>query len=317
MKKELKNFIYKVNNTDYKRCLAPSGNCDNAPTGAHSIQNSRIFDLLQKNGHLVSFKIVPSSEIGPYLDFDEKVGRNQASTFQGLCNKHDTEIFREIENQNLDLQNNSKQLFLFSYRAILREMHAVTLTALRTQNTYKKQVELGLLPKNEPSAFGLWATDWVSNAYLMSIYKNKYDEVYLSKSFKDIHHDLIILKDQSPTIAVSSLFSLDHIKVQDDIARVALSIFPKNKSETIVLFSYLKFEAPKAREEIKEIFFAGPLLKRKLISRLVLQNCENFFIAPDYFESWSKSKRRLVKDYYNETLHGQNFEIESSEILLF
>lgn len=317
MNKKLKDFLYKVTSTDYKRCLAPSGNCENAPTKVHSIQNSRIFDLLQNDGHLVSFKITPSSEIGPHLDFDERIGRNQASTFQGLCNNHDTKIFQEIENQNLDLKNNSKQLFLFAYRAVLKEMHSVTLTALRTQSTYKKQIELGLLPKNEPSAFGLWATDWVRNAYLMNLYKNKYDEVYLSESFKDIQHDLIVLQDQSPTIAVSSLFSLDHIKIQDDIARVALSIFPKNESETIILFSYLKLEAPKAREELKEIFFAGPLLKRKLISKLVLQNCENFFISPIYFESWSKSKRKLVKDYFNKTLYGQNVEIDSSEILLF
>lgn len=317
MNKELKNFIYKINNTDYRHCLAPNKNCENKPINAHSIQNSRIFDLLEKDGHLVCFKIVPNSEIGPYLDFDEKVGRNQASTFQGLCNKHDNEIFQEIENQALDLKNNSKQLFLLAYRAVLKEMHAVNLTALRTQSTYKKQVELGLLPKNEPSNFGLWATDWVSNAYLMYLYKYKYDEAYLNKSYKDVHHDLIVLEDQSPTIAVSSLFSLDHIKVMDDIARVALSIFPKNNSETIVLFSYLKYEAPKAREELKEIFFAGPLLKRKLLSKLVLRNCENFFIAPDYFESWNKPKRKLIKKYFNETIHGQNVEIDSSKILLF
>lgn len=317
MNKELKKFIYDVNSTTYGRCLAPSEDCKNNPSDAHSIQNSRIFDLLEKDGHLVSFKIKTDSKDGPYLDFDENVGRNEASTFKGLCNKHDTEIFKEIETQPLDLKNNSKQLFLFAYRAVLREMHAVIQSALRTQSTYRKQVDLGLLPKNKPSDFGMWAGSWLSNSYLMNLYKKKFDEVYLTKSFKEVYHDFIVLEDQSPTIATSSLFSLDHIKVRDDVARVALSIFPISNTKTYVLFSYLDYEAPKAREELLDIFFAGPLGRRKLISKLVLRNCENFFIAPDFFQSWKESKKKLIKQYFNETIHGQDVEIDNSEILLF
>ncbi len=317
MNKELKNFIYKVNTKDYRRCLFPGGNCQEKTSNAHSIQNSRIFDLLEKDKHLVGFKIVPKSKTGPYLDFDEKISKNKASTFQGLCNNHDTEIFLEIENQSLDLKNNSKQLFLFAYRAVLKEMHSVMISTLKTQSTFQKQVELGLLPKNKPSNFGIWAGGWVSNAYMMHLYKKKYDQVYLNETYKDISHDLIILESQAPTIAVNSLFSLDHITIRDDVPRVAINIFPCNESETAVLFSYLNYEASLIRDELKEIFFARPLMKRRLLSKLVLRNCENFFLAPDYFESWSNKKKELVKKYFNETIYGQDIEIESSEILLF
>jgi hypothetical protein len=317
MNKELKNSIYEINSSDFGRCLEPNKNCKNKASDAHSIQNSRIFDLLEKDGHLVSFKIKTDCQLGPYLDFDLNVGRNKASTFKGLCNKHDSEIFKEIEDKPLDLANNSKQLFLFAYRAVLKEMHAVTLSALRTQSAYKKQIELGLLPKNEPSNFGIWAVDWLSNSYLMHLYKKKFDKAYLTNSFKKVQHDLVVLKNQAPTIAASSLYSLDHVQVRDDIARVALTIFPASKSKTYVLFSYLDYEAPKAREELKNIFFAGPLGKRKLISKMVLRNCENFFIAPEYFQTWNSSKKELVKNYFNDTIDGQDVNVDNSRILLF
>jgi hypothetical protein len=151
----------------------------------------------------------------------------------------------------------------------------------------------------------------------MHLYKKKYDKAYLTNSFKKVQHDLIVLKNQAPTIAASSLYSLDHIQVRDDIARVALTIFPVSNSKTYVLFSYLAYEAPKAREELKNIFFSEPLGKRKLISKLVLRNCENFFIAPEYFQTWDSIKKELVKNYFNDTIHGQDVNVENSRILLF
>ncbi|MCF8296451.1 MAG: efflux RND transporter permease subunit [Saprospiraceae bacterium] len=49
----------------------------------------------------------------------QKIGINQALTFPGFCNKHDTEIFREIETESIDFKNYKTNL-LFSYKTKLK-----------------------------------------------------------------------------------------------------------------------------------------------------------------------------------------------------
>jgi hypothetical protein len=71
------------------------------------------------------------------------VGRNFATTFEGFCSNHDAILFRPIETQIFDLAND-EQLFLYAYRAIVRELHASMEAAIKLQFGYQGRVEAGL-----------------------------------------------------------------------------------------------------------------------------------------------------------------------------
>jgi hypothetical protein len=58
----------------------------------------------------------------------------------------------------MDLQD-SEKLFLLAYRAVLKESHASRKSVLDTQLPYQKAVELGVLPRDVPSAQGELALD--------------------------------------------------------------------------------------------------------------------------------------------------------------
>jgi hypothetical protein len=66
---------------------------------AHSIQNAGVFDRIADNQHLMALR-PKFSAAGPELAW-QSVSRHQASTFTGLCNEHDTALFRPLDTRPL------------------------------------------------------------------------------------------------------------------------------------------------------------------------------------------------------------------------
>jgi len=255
-----------------------------------------------------------SSDGLPQISF-KNVGRNNASTFTGLCSKHDNEIFRPIENEGIDFKN-SHHLFLISYRSILREFHAVIQAACRMQVGYKSRVNVGLSPGDRPDAAGLTAVAWLCNAYDCYLYKKKFDEAFMANNFLRVEHDHIEYTNSPPTIAVSALFSLDDIEWPDDVAKVALNVFPFDGSMHI-LFSYLKEERLYAQQYLKDILNSSGDYQRYLISKLILQHCENFTIAPAYWENLSEQRRESIVNFFFATLEKNLPSYEDNNLFLF
>lgn len=87
----------------------------------------------------------------------EKVGRNNASTFTGLCGNHDADIFRPIDTKPLSVDD-KEQLFLIAYRSVTRELHAVLEGAVRIQGAYQNRVSSGKISGTTMTPEGVEAT---------------------------------------------------------------------------------------------------------------------------------------------------------------
>ena len=140
----------------------------------------------------LSLKYPPPSEVSFKL-----IGINNATTFSGLCSRHDNEIFRQIDS-GLPNSGDPQHLFLLAYRAVLREYHVVLQNAARFQATYQKRVELGLSPGNVPCQFGMLATEHLTNAFDCYTYKRIFDNCYLNQTWDQISHATVVLNDNSP-----------------------------------------------------------------------------------------------------------------------
>jgi len=134
----LKDSFFKDINFDFKRCWAPEGICNSKRIKAHSIQNSKVLDLLNSNGFVIisQKKILNKGET--FAVIFTVVGRNETSTFIGLCGKHDKQIFAPIDDFDIDL-GIKQQLFLIAYRAIFCKFHMM---AVETKDSRKcKKIE--------------------------------------------------------------------------------------------------------------------------------------------------------------------------------
>jgi hypothetical protein len=111
--------------------------------------------LLQRNGHVKG----PSHQIERDDSFSmiwRDIGRNLATTFEGFCSTHDTNLFLPIDTEPFDVTD-QQQLFLYAYRAVVRELHSSMEAAIRVQSMYQKRIEAEIDTGDQPEAAGMMA----------------------------------------------------------------------------------------------------------------------------------------------------------------
>ena len=116
-----------------KYCLHPGagGNhCAGQIVKAHSVQRNGSLSRIAKDGHIYRIstdaRTLRHTSGGPAV---ERVGLKDASTFTGLCARHDNMTFAPVEKHHF--RGDCEQCFLLAYRAVLRETY-VKRAALKT-----------------------------------------------------------------------------------------------------------------------------------------------------------------------------------------
>jgi len=300
--------------TQYNLCLWPDGECKNQAIRAHSVQNNGVLDILCCNGHVVMPKLNVTFHTPPEYLFDE-VGRNKATTFTGLCSLHDQELFRPIEVNAVDLEN-SNHLFLLSYRAILKEVHASRKSAIDVQSNYLLGVEQGLFPKDEPSAPGMFAVERMIAAYLVEETKIEFDKAFLTKEWARIGHNMFEI-NAAPGIAVNAMFSTDlWSEAFDSLAFVTLNVFPLN-GKTVVLFSYLQQNHAQIHQAFINVLGSNGHYREYELSKLILRKCENFVISPYLYDQFGNKQKDVITYYFQRNVPGQSHEMDDYRLFLF
>lgn len=312
-KLETINHFFKVQGKFTNRCHDPSETCDQPAILAHSIPSGTVLERIAENGHVVMPLMKLSYPPPPEIEF-KLIGRNKATTFSGLCSLHDNKIFRPIDHALPQLSNPS-ELFLLAYRAVLREYHVCLQSAWRAQSTYRKRIDVGLSPGVEPCDFGMLATDHIGNAFECYEYKRRFDRWYLNSDWSQLEHHTIVLKDQPATVAVSSMFSLDEVDAPDT-PRVTLSVYPHG-GDVIVTFSATSADAPFVRTYLNRILNSNGHFQKYLLSKLIIQSCDNFVLVPSYYDSLPQASKDALNQFYVATLFANAEDYEDQRLYLF
>ena len=102
-------------------CLAPE--CNEVAINSHLIQQNGLLSNITEKGHLVELRMRDAykwNEKEPPIIF-ERVGISNALSHPVFCKKHDTEIFKSIEQSNMEFDT-YESFLLFSYRAVCAEI---------------------------------------------------------------------------------------------------------------------------------------------------------------------------------------------------
>jgi hypothetical protein len=307
--------LFEFKGATFARCFAPGPPCTRPAIRAHSVQNAGCLDLLVRDGHVVALTHRLDLDRGVIVDFAE-VGRNRATTFTGLCDVHDHQLFAAIEAQPLDLED-QHHLFLLAYRAVLFELHATCAAGWLLQAAYQKRVGLGLDPKDQPSPAGIYAVERMVIAYETNSYKEQFDRAMVSADPDFLAHDVLLL-DVRPTVAASALFTLDGVANHDgDVIRVCLTVLPIGEARTVAVLSYLSDDAGLARAHLQRVITAAGEHQHYELSRRILNHCSNFVLAPTIVEEWSSEKRKAIVEYFRRTIFVSDLEYENPDLLLF
>jgi hypothetical protein len=307
-----RSLYYKMRNSKFSRCLEPTMTCKNKAIRAHSIQNSRVLDLLSDNGHVTSFALKVDNNTGPQPTL-ELIGRNNASTFLGLCSEHDNKIFYDIDNEELDTTN-AKHLFLLAYRSIYRELYTTMDTASKIQCSYLELCKQGLDSEEVLSPLGIFATNRLLTSYGTWLYKSEYDIAFLNNDYTFPKHTTLVFNNQKPTIAVSSLFSIDNTGVQNESLRTVVNIIPTSADKTICVISYRATDEDAVHIALNRVLQSTGHHQLYEISRLVLNHCENFVLSPAFVAGWDEQKKKTITEYFTKTILQNDMSFESPDL---
>jgi hypothetical protein len=310
----LLQFFHSTKGRTLERCLHRSMQCDARAVRAHSIQNSRILDLVSDDGHVMAIRPFVG-EAPPRLRF-EKVGRNRASTFAGLCAEHDREVFADIDRNRIDVSNN-RQLYLLCYRAVLRELHATMDAAIKAQGGYLKLAEVGLASRDEPSAPGMEAVRRMLISWLTFRYRFDLDAIHDANRLADLYHVVRYIDVEAPTIAASVAFSLDLTNMTEDLRGICINVLPLDEKRTTVVVSYLKRDRTEVETALCQLLAATGSTFAYLLSKTLLNYAENFVVSPRHYGTWSLAKREAIEQYVMRTLFVSDLGYESELLYLF
>jgi hypothetical protein len=295
-------------------CLWPEENCNEKAIRAHSVQNSMVLDALCCDGHVVMPTLDVTFSKCPAYVF-RKVGRNMATTFTGLCSKHDQELFRAIEINGIDVAD-PEHLFLLAYRAVLREAHTVRKSAIDTQSTYLLGAERGLYPRDESSAPEMLAVELMMSAYMVEQEKAELDRAYRAQDWGRIKHEVVRLR-APPTVAVNSMFTTERWSEQtNQPAYVMLNVFPSN-GWTIGVFSSLREHNHHVREAFSAVLTSSGHYQQYEMSKLILRKCENLVLAPALYHQFGLRQRRAIVEFFERNSAGHSLEMDDPTLFLF
>lgn len=278
--------------------------CPEKPIRAHSVQNATALSCIEDKNHVYQMKMKMKDE-SPVVGL-ELVGRNQASTFTGLCSAHDNELFKPIDDSVLD-ERDREQLFLIAYRSVTKELHATLDGAMKMQSAYLKLIEDGAVLKDKPSAEGIEALQHMFKAWAAWRYRYRFfDKPLERRRFNGIKHLKFVLEGKPPAVAASSFFSMDFKEWGKPFAALIVNVIPTDSESTLVMFSYSEKHAMKATKRVSKIIKNAGAKREYEMSCLLLDRAENFFLAPRNVDGWSPRKRAEIEAAFAQDLLGPN-----------
>ena len=313
--KEMRSHFFESQGKSLRKCLVPSMQCPESAIRAHTVQNARTLELIAQNGHVIGFQGRIDEREGPVVEL-KAIGRNKASTFTGLCAKHDGELFKRIDTEAIDV-GDVEQLYLLAYRPILRELHSTMDGAIKIQAGYKKRVSLGLDPEEEPSPAGIIAVEHMAKSWLVYRYKCEYDRIKSEEEYNKVIHRTRMLRDHTPTIAASSFFSINESPSLEDIEGVSLNVLPQDVASTLVVVSCAPKDAASMEKKLNGLFDVDDEEFTFRLSKLILGYSETPVLAPKFFGTWSRGKTKAVEKFFRNTLFGDYVDSSDERLNLF
>ncbi|WP_298262078.1 hypothetical protein [Bradyrhizobium sp.] len=256
------------------------------------------------------------SQAGPDVAL-RRIGRNDASTFAGFCNQHDTELFRPLDTKALDAADR-EQLFLLAYRGITCELHAIMTGVVQLQSLYTARVERGADSPDSSSPAGQKAVEQMLLSWATWRYRHSYyDEPLLRRSFEGVEHEVLDLNDQAPCLAASSFITVKDVPINEELVGVAINILPVSETRTVAAFSYAKKDQGSIRAALDRILGSTGDTQRYELSKLVLSRISNVLISPRHFDQWSEERKKKIADAFVRTVESQQDVGEDADFMLF
>lgn len=246
---DAKRRFFEIYARSYAKCFSPDMTCRRKVIRAHSIPNARVLEALQERGHVTAVRMrFRGGEPSPEF---VSVGRNDATTFRGLCSDHDREIFGVMDAGEIDLASD-RDRFLLAYRAVLKEFYEKARKAVAFTEATRDVI--GPDSTLTDPAVHVFAHA-IEDGWSFFAVKSEYDLLFLSGRFAEVRTEVRVLDCAPPVLAASSLFGpiADVVIPGDPVASrrcMTVNVLPHGQA-TALVFTWLPAHAEFADSKLK------------------------------------------------------------------
>ena len=315
----LTGIAYKnLKKTGCFKCLYPG--CNNYPISSHSIQKA-LLKKIADNNQLINLKMKAEFKLnGKITCIDKPVHVDDASTFEGYCNPHDTQVFLPIESKQI-IETDDEQLFLLLYRSIVREY-------FENRKSYKIQqnTTASMFKNRDEELLQAFAVieQYKSFCEFFRIEKLKeaFDVLYENKKFETPFEVIHLKINEFIPVLVNTFFCVqgayEDILYQQDITKdypyfCSLQILLSEQNKLDLYFFYLKEQKKELHAFINR--FQNPETNefKIFLSDTILRNSDNFFISPNYWNNYfTQSKRDKIKNFFYRTILDRSYDLSTN-----
>jgi hypothetical protein len=294
---------------DKKYCMhhqASPKNCSGTIIRAHSVQKNGGLNMIAENGHVIGFipRKGPIEAIKTGGSFyPELIGISKASVFTGFCGKHDAEIFRPIEGNEIEICE--KHALLLAYRAICKELFIKSVVSGLYNDL--KQFDKGFEKEfqfeyQQRIALPEYASKLGERDLTLS--KKAMDKALISQDYSCSYYYAITLQNL-PEIMCSGVMAPTHDYNGNDlqdimnlgiIDYITCSIIGSG-SNGLILFSWIGKSEP-CEKFVKSMDSLDNFHLSNAIVRFVISYFENFYCSPKWWYSRSLTVRDTIVEKF-------------------
>lgn len=276
--------------------LASQQECGGPIVRAHTLPRSGSLSAICVNRHVYGLEAGGMPDDTGIFPF-KRIGVNEASTFTGFCQRHDTEMFRPLEMEPFTASK--EQLFLLAYRALSKEVYAKRF-ALRMQPLLRKG-DVGKEPLEQvllQQQLYLWAQQLCLSLRDLETSLRDYEQIYLSRDF-DRMSAYLIFPDRTLDFAVSGgLFPevdfighrLQNLATPERLEMLTFSVLPFQVGGVIAFV----WDSTRGDSCVKFILSLDKLAAADVpdaLVRLSFEHFENTYADPRWWEGMNVSER--------------------------
>ena len=277
---------------------------------AHSIQKNGALLLLEeeKNSNNCIYTLTETEiDSNNELNFIP-VGKKNTSTFFGFCSIHDTQIFKEIENDTklIDLKN-PKHLFLLSFKAFAISYHRkkedVHLFSSKEKSIIDSIKKYGKLNDSGLKKYLEGSKVAVEDMNLQKrlLIENLSNKSYTCLEYFTYEVDYKVKFSSTMVTSPPFLFNGTEINTDEDpnfeYSDIISTIIPLENRSIVVLASFK--DKPNGLEYLNELRKFTKNEKEKAITWHFLTNTENVIFSPLWMDNLPESRKLILKLYEN------------------
>lgn len=256
--------------------------CNEIAIKSHILQKNGILSAIADDYHLRMLHFDFLGDDSPA--FFKRIGINNAFTFKGFCQKHDSSIFEPIEKYNIDFDNYKNRL-LFAYRTLLNEKRKKEYNVTFNDITFSQLDSFNNLINEELSKQnqnGINDIDYYLNIILSDLENCTENFIFFERRVK------------KQDVCISSNFSYETVKEQeqqllltgkdfDILTSIFVCFFPI-KDQNIFIMGYLKSTEDVCGKWVKSFFEMEEKDLLKAISDLMLKRCEQWACSENFYK---------------------------------